>query len=178
MSCCGSGSCDPAQTRRLGIGLLVFVLGLLAFQMFSKPKAATPAALDAGTTFNDAIAASATDGKVVLVVAHADWCGPCQSLKRGALSDPEVTQWLDANTHAVSLDVTTMDEKTPQWIKEAADALAISGIPAMVVLRDGKVVSRQVGAMSAGELLSWLKAEGAPSGVSNGTANGAANTPS
>ncbi len=170
MTCCTTG-CN-AGSRRIGSILLVFVLGLLAFQIFSKQKAPTPAALEGGSTLNDAVAASATDGKVVFVVAHADWCGPCQNLKRGALSDPDVTQWLEANTHPVSLDVTKMDESTPQWVKEAADSLKISGIPAMVLMRDGKVVSNQVGSMSSDKLLSWLKESGAP-----GQPSPAANTP-
>lgn len=162
MSCCNTGCCGSSQSRKMGVVLLVLVLGLVAFSVFSKQKAPTPAALQTDATLTDAVAASATDGKVVFVVAHADWCGPCQRLKRGALADPEVAQWLETNTHAVSLDVTKMDDSTPQWVKQAADSLAISGIPAMVLMRDGKVVSRQVGSMSAADLLAWLKADGAP----------------
>jgi len=161
MTSCTTG-CN-AGSRKAGTILLVFVLGLLAFQVFFKQKAPTPAAFEGSGTLNDAIAASSSDGKVVFVMAHADWCGPCQNLKRGALSDPKVTQWLEANTHPVSLDVTKMDASTPQWVKEAADSLGISGIPAMVMLRDGRVVSRQVGSMSAEKLLAWLETNGAPS---------------
>ena len=162
MSCCNTGCCDQSGSRKIGIILLVFVLGLLTFQMFSKRKAPTPAAFQGGITLADATAASAGDGKVVFVVAHADWCGPCQNLKRGALSDPAVSSWLEANTHPVSLDVTTISDSTPQWVKEAATSLGISGIPAMVLMRDGKVVSRKVGSMGADDLLAWLKAEGMP----------------
>lgn len=172
---CSTTGCNSGS-RRIGTILLVFVLGLLAFQVFFKPKAATPAALASGITLNDAIAASATDGKVVFVVAHADWCGPCQTLKRGALADPEVTQWLEANTHSVSLDVTKMDASTPEWIKEAASSLGISGIPAMVMMRDGKVVSRQVGSMPANKLLAWLTTDGAPAAPA--TAADTPNSPS
>lgn len=166
---CSTTGCN-AGSRRIGSILLILILGLLAFQVFFKSKAPTPAALEAGPTLNDAISASATDGRVVFVVAHADWCGPCQTLKRGALSDPEVTQWLQANTHSVSLDVTKMDANTPTWVKDAADSLAISGIPAMVLMRDGKVVSRQVGSMSAGKLLTWLRQDGAPQSPANSPA--------
>lgn len=156
-----------AGSRRLGTILVVFVLAVLAFQIFFKSAAPTPAALTAGATLDDAIAAAAADGKVVFVVAHADWCGPCQTLKRGALSDPEVEQWLATNAHSVSLDVTRMDASTPEWVKRAGKELGISSIPAMVLMRDGTVVSRQVGAMSAEKLLAWLRDAGAQAAPAN-----------
>jgi thioredoxin 2 len=149
-----------AGSRRIGTILVIVVVAVLAIQILFKSAAPTPAALAGGTTLDDAITAGATDGKVVFVVAHADWCGPCQTLKRGALSDVEVAQWLQANAHAVSLDVTKMDATTPDWVKRAAKDLDISGIPAMVLMRDGKVISRQVGSMPAKELLTWLNEAG------------------
>jgi thiol:disulfide interchange protein len=70
-----------------------------------------PALFAPGLTLAGARAASAETGKPVFALVTADWCAPCQALKRGALSDPEVAAYLREFTIPVYLDeANNMDE--------------------------------------------------------------------
>jgi thioredoxin 2 len=39
----------------------------------------------------------------------------------------------------------------------AASALGVSGIPALFLIRDGKVIARTAGAMPASQIVSWTR---------------------
>lgn len=130
----------------LAVAALAVVGGLRAMRGGVAP---VPAVFVGAVPLADAQAQSASSGKPVLVFATADWCVPCQRLKRGALSDPELAARIEAKTIAVYLDVT--DGVPPE-----AAGLGIEGIPALIVLKDGRVVSRSVGLRSAAELKAWL----------------------
>lgn len=143
----------PEKTRReipwvllLGLAAIAALAGLRAIRGGVAP---TPIVFVGTMPLADAQDASAASGKPVLVFATADWCGPCQRLKRGALSDVEVAKRIEAKTIPVYLDVT--DGVPPE-----AAGLGIDGIPALIVLEDGRVVSRLVGLHSAAELEAWL----------------------
>lgn len=70
-----------------------------------------PALFGQGLTLGEARAVSVETGKPVFALVTADWCAPCQSLKRGALSDPEVAAYLKEFTIPVYLDeANNMDE--------------------------------------------------------------------
>lgn len=98
--------------------------------------------------YDDAVKANATDGKVLVVVFTATWCGPCQRMKRESWPQAQVTQWFERNGTAILVDV----DQNPQ----VAQALSVQGIPLLVAFKDGKEVSRSVGFRSASQLVSWL----------------------
>lgn len=149
---------EPAPRRRGNWGNILFGIGLLviaAFVIFRPTEPApVPAVFEAGErSLQAALERAEAEDRVVFAVATADWCGPCQSYKKGALTDPRVAQWVGANAVPLYLDI----DASP----EDAEALAISGIPASFIIRDGRVVARQGGLMSADELVGWLESASA-----------------
>ncbi len=103
----------------------------------------TPATLD------DALAEAGANG-LVLAFATADWCPPCQHMKRTALVDPAVETWVRENAVAVYIDT--------DHNQSDAERLNVRGIPQTTLLRgDGTVLMREVGAMSAEQLLAAMR---------------------
>ncbi len=137
-------------------GLLILgvvVVALIGFKVLNPSTAPAPAVFTKAESLDAAIESGKADGKIVFIVAHADWCPPCQSLKRGALADSGVMAWLDSNAHVVGADMTKNDEPTGALGKR----LSIGSIPAIIVYKDGVEADRKVGAIPAKELLSWLE---------------------
>lgn len=146
---------DKAKSR--GIKLLVGSLILLAvFQFLARSRPENPKvwAFAGATPMAAAAEASARNGMPVLAMVTADWCAPCQDYKHQALMDAGVTTWITQNTHPVVLDATTPNDQVA--------ALGVYGFPTLVMLRDGREVSRLEGVHSAAELLSWLRACSGP----------------
>src|SRR5690606_15095484 len=115
-----------------GFLLLVVVILALLPLIRGGGVAPTPGMFDAGLSLAEAEALAAEDGRVTLVFATADWCGPCQSLKRGALVDGEVEWWARANAAPTLLDLTAPGPEA----KAAAQRLGVGPIPAVILLRD------------------------------------------
>lgn len=140
----------------IGLGVGVFasaVAGLSGCARSADGHAPVPAAFEAGLTFDQAVVKSRESGKPVLVFATADWCGPCQSFKRGALSEQAATDAILAATEPVYLDV----DDHPEVVRRIATmGASINGIPTMVLIRDEKAVAHRAGVMSTRELTSWL----------------------
>jgi thioredoxin-like negative regulator of GroEL len=90
----------------------------------------------------------------VLALVTADWCAPCQELKRTALADQQINLWIRQNVHAVYVDAT---KDNP-----VAGELKVFSLPTMLVLRDGKEVSRLEGLRGTAEVRAWLTAATGP----------------
>ena len=119
----------------------------------SKP-APTPPAFAGSITLEAAEERARAEGRVVVAVATADWCAPCQSYKRGALSDAPVNAWLEAHAVPVLIDVTK--GMTPD-----AERLGVSPIPATFVLRDGEIVAQHAGVLTSQKLMRMLESASA-----------------
>lgn len=92
---------------------------------------------------------SETTGKPILILVTADWCPPCQLLKKGALSDPKVTDWVNANM-------------IPVYLEDGADQdqirlLPVRSYPTTIVLKDGQILGQFTGNKSASAFLSRVK---------------------
>jgi thiol:disulfide interchange protein len=143
---------NPIDTRpsKLGAALtvgMIVVLALLLLRQFGGGAAATPPAFEGTPTLADAKVSAA--GKPVLVFATADWCGPCQAFKRGALRDRRVTDAIGRLTVPVYLDI--------DKAKDDAASLGIFSIPALVVIREGRASSKLEGVHDAERVVAWLE---------------------
>lgn len=89
----------------------------------------------------------AGSSKPVLAFATASWCPPCREFKSTTLQDERVTKWILENTVPAYVDV--------DHDGEAANSLSVTGIPAMILLRDGKAVAKFEGLVDADRFLAW-----------------------
>ncbi len=138
----------------IGVAVLASA-GLVAWQAWSARAAPVPPGFDAAATLDAALAQSTASGKPVLALLTADWCGPCQQYKRGALAHPKVAEWVRDNTVGVYVDVDA----------HPADATRLNAysIPTLVLIRpDGSRPARFEGNRSAEDLLSFLHAAAPP----------------
>lgn len=85
-----------------------------------------------------------TRGVAVLVDVWAPWCGPCRSM---APQFAAAAARLEPDVRLLKLN----SEAEPQ----AAGALGVSGIPALLLYRDGAVIARSAGVMSAAQIVAW-----------------------
>jgi len=86
------------------------------------------------------------NGIPVVVDFWADWCGPCKMM---APEFRKAAQAMEPAVRFAKLDT----EAAPQ----PAAAQGIRSIPTMILFRDGKEIARQSGAMSAGQIVQWLR---------------------
>ena len=130
------------------VALLVFSVARLTLM----GPAGTPEAFASGpATLAAALEAASSENRLVVAVATADWCGPCQSYKRGALADDRVAEWMSERAVGVLVDVT--DGLTPE-----AQRLGVDPIPATFVMNaEGRVLDTVVGSIGADELIELLE---------------------
>lgn len=119
--------------------LLIFLVfgGYIAFVML-RPPAKTPSVFDADLSLAEAEMRSAENGKPILILATADWCPPCQALKRGALTDPAVVELINEHTIPVYLE----DGEH----REELRTLPIQSYPTTLIIDDGRVSASIQGA--------------------------------
>lgn len=130
------------------LALVAFIITPRIISMIQGP-AETPSMFVAQYTIEQASEQSHTTGKPMLVLVTADWCAPCQSLKRGALSDPAVIEWVSENMIPVYLE----DGANQDQIR----MLPVNSFPTTLVLKDGKILGHFTGNKSASGFLSRVR---------------------
>jgi thioredoxin 2 len=87
-----------------------------------------------------------TKGAALLLDVWAPWCGPCRSM---APQFAAAAKTLEPQVRLLKLN----SDAEPN----AASALGVSGIPALFLIRDGRVIAQTAGAMPASQIVNWTR---------------------
>ena len=138
-----------AFSKMDSIFLLIIVASIVAVMLTrsNQSNAPHPEVFAQNVSLEEATAQSAETGKPVLVFATASWCGPCQSFKRGALSDPKVAEAINEQAIPVYLDI---DEHPEQ-----ASMFGVRSVPTLI-LTDGRDITKATGVMNSAKTIDWL----------------------
>ena len=135
------------------VAALLCVLGVFAWSRGGNHE--LPPAFAARQSVADAAAMSEKDGRPVIALYTAEWCGPCATLLSGPFRDPRV-ETLFGRVHAAVVDCTRGHPP--------GDPYGVEGYPTLLEIREGRAVSRLVGAADTGSVLAWLEQVVARSG--------------
>ena len=80
----------------------------------------------------------------MLVDFFADWCNPCQMLKKEL-------EMLDANTRLEIIKI-NIDE-----LEDLASDYDISSIPTLLLFKNGELLDKKIGYFPYENLLEWVK---------------------
>ena len=83
--------------------------------------------------------------KTILLDFYADWCGPCRMLS------PVVEEFAEENPDFVVGKINV--DKEP----ELSEEFGVSSIPMLVVMKDGKILNKSVGAKSKQQILEMIE---------------------
>ena len=128
--------------------LLCALLCVLLGALLSCSQPRTDLHVFSALSFEQALAQSRAQDKLLLVDVSASWCPPCQKMEQTTWREPKVAAWLGAHAIAVQVDAD----------RDAAVAqqLGIENLPTLIVFQDGHELDRSVGYLDADKLLAWL----------------------
>lgn len=131
--------------------ILTFIVTVLVIQrLFGVGTAPVPKVFAQGFSLDAAIERGRTEKKPVFAFATADWCIPCQEMKRNVLSEPSIESQIARDFVPAYVD---LDKE-----RTAAERFKVFSIPATLILWDGKVVARMEGVVPHDSYQQWLAA--------------------
>lgn len=130
---------------------VVVLAGIAAVVALRGGSGASPAsaAFESATPFGEAIARGQEADRPVIAVVTADWCPPCQQLKKNTLTDGRVSSWIESNTIMTFVN----SDRDPEIAKQ----LGVKYLPTTVVLKDGKIVASKTGYLAPVDYLGFLQ---------------------
>ena len=87
-----------------------------------------------------------TQGAALLLDVWAPWCGPCKAM------GPQFAAAAKMLEPGVRLLKLNSDDEPA-----AANELGVTSIPALFLIRDGRIVARTSGSLSASQIVSWAR---------------------
>ena len=141
---------------------VVLVLAALAVVITSSLSRRSHEVIPWRTDFHAAELESRNTGKPMLLDFTAEWCGPCQDMRRTTWSDAAVARAVQGYV-PVQID---LDEH-----KDLASQFGVAAIPHLAILdKDGRILASQEGELPPGEFQQWLAsvhAEATPPATAN-----------
>ena len=86
------------------------------------------------------------ENKPIFLDCYTSWCGPCKMLS------PVLRKLAEENVDALKVGKINVDEQ-----RELAMRFQVSGIPMLVIFKDGKVVAKSVGYRPKSEIAAMLE---------------------
>jgi thiol:disulfide interchange protein len=139
--------------------LAVIVIVSLALAMRSCGTPKYPPPFTAQVKLEDAVAGSRESGRPILAFFTADWCGSCQSLKRGALSSSRISRWIEQHAEPVYIDATRANSGDTE-MQSLLARYRVRAFPTLMMLEPGRPLDergRIEGNISRRDLLKWLE---------------------
>jgi len=118
----------------------------------SSTAAMASAEVFSNLTYEQAKQQAQKEEKLLLLDFTATWCPPCRRMESTTWVDESVQKYIKENAIAIQIDV-DKDSKTSSLLK-------IEAMPTLILFTPkggGKEFGRQVGYMSASELLRWMQ---------------------
>lgn len=143
------------MTRGTLLFLVLVAVGAAGLTLLGGRGASKPSMFADGITLEDAAARSQTSGTPVLAFFTADWCGPCQMMKRTTLADPEVTRAVEGRFIPVYVDMTRVNQGDSAVVA-LANKYGVRAFPTLIVLQGEEQVARMEGGLDVAGMTSWL----------------------
>jgi protein disulfide-isomerase len=124
--------------------LLALRIGVGVYEHFHPPKGFDRVTWVNATEFDTT---SVTSSKPILYDFTADWCAPCQLMKREVFADKKLASMIgDAYTPVRVLDRNREDGQNPPAVDALQNRYAIDAFPTLIVVSPkGRAPARQVG---------------------------------
>jgi thiol-disulfide isomerase/thioredoxin len=110
------------------------------------------------TTYSSAVEQSRRNGKPILIDFNAEWCGPCQRLKREVFEDGARAQIVQTEVIPVSIVDRQQEEgRNPSETEELQRRYQVNAFPTLVVFspQSGRMYTTR-GFGDAEETLTWI----------------------
>ena len=136
------------------VGFVLATAVVLSLWVYATPRGSGESAKLTGWSHNvaEATALAQEDSRPILMMFTADWCGPCQAMKKGVLSDADVDSTLSEKFSLVMIDIDDQENR------QITSKYNIEAVPTFIIAdADGKEQKRMVGGDDKGAFLAWAK---------------------